>query len=108
VKKPILLEPSFLLFVFSKTNFSCIRKLPTTLRVHQGEVPVRLLFLGLVREPVEEPLPRLVEPISNLLRNLGVQYLKLRVLSSQIQSELSQLVFTHTVSVSFVFLFFCV
>jgi len=48
---------------------------------------VRLLHPGLVREALEEPLTRLVEPISNLLGNLRMQRLKLLVPLPQVQGE---------------------
>ena len=67
---------------------------------------MRLLFLGLVREADEEPLPSLVEPLRYLLGNLGVQRLKLKVLLPQVQSELPKLVPTqHVLVLLILFLF---
>ncbi|PSO06894.1 hypothetical protein B9Q04_13700, partial [Candidatus Marsarchaeota G2 archaeon BE_D] len=77
---------------------------PTTLRIHQGQKPVRLLLPGLIRETTEEPLPGLLEPLSNLLGNLRVQRLELGVPPPQIQSELPKLVPTHTVLVLLILL----
>ena len=67
---------------------------------------MRLLHPGLVREALEEPLTRLVEPISNLLRNLRVQNLKLWVPLSEVQGELPKLGFIHRVLVLLVLLLF--
>lgn len=77
-------EPSFSLFVFALSDFPNITKLPATLRIHQGEVLVRLLFLGLVRQTIEEAFPRLIKPFCDLLGNLRVQRLELGVLLSEV------------------------
>src|SRR5579875_2387409 len=72
-------EPSPLLCVIALSHHPDIRKPPARLRVNQGKVPVGLLCLGLFRETIEEPLPSLVKPFRNLLRNLRMQRVELRV-----------------------------